>query len=139
MDAKSYFERFAGADGRAVIDPTTYIDQPAAGILRLVSAHGTLLIQGFDQIDSAVDALKGLAVTALPAAEFQDDDPEEADADDADAPLSPQEFDAMVHDGESVRGAWPASDDGEPGHFEDTVGELEENRMYGQVDDESEE
>lgn len=136
MNAKTYFERFVGPDGRAVVDSTTHIERLASGMYRLVSVNGVVLVHGADEVESALNLTPPSQPSESPAEAPSGDDSSDGTEPET---WSAAELDAMLHDGESVRGAWPASDDAEPGHFEDTVGELEEDRMYGQVDDENEE
>ena len=102
MDAKTYFERFVGPDGRAVVDSTTHIERLASGMYRLVSVNSVVLVHGADDVESAVN----LAPASQPSESTVEGPSDAGSSDDTDPETwSPAELDAMLHDGESIRGA----------------------------------
>lgn len=106
MDTASYYERFVGPDGRAVVDATTHIERNASGMFRLVSGQGVALVNGSDEIESALKRIREFAPNVDVVRNLHPDE-NSGDGTDPDS-LSPGELDAMLHDGESIRGAWPA-------------------------------
>jgi len=124
--------RHSDAAGKAWIDAEMWVEV-RFGVFRIASAQGVLLVSG----DHDLEAAKQQFVSSLLQPALEDDEATEEDEggepDGAEPFLERLAF--SENEPSAPRGAWPASDDAETSHFEDTVGDLEEELRDGPIDD----
>jgi hypothetical protein len=128
MNVADYFDRHSGDDGRLWIDSTTWLERIGSSVIRLVSAEGVSLIDPTAEIEQVLRSIQAIPeISRRPLAEQIWESTEDPDVDEMDAPVVEEA--SLLPEDERALGAWPPSDDAEPGDFEDTAGEVEEARL----------